>query len=195
MENNTITTAQAAKRLGVSPQTVQKRVDAGFLPAWKTVGGHRRLDADAVERMVVSRRSPGLAAEARKPSLLLVEDNPVTAAMLEAQLRELRPDADVRVFADGFSALLDAGRQVPDLLITDIDLPGLDGLAMVRQLRENPSTQPMRIVLVTSHSATELSRFGSLPEGVPLLHKPVSNDALASAIGVAAGNGASTDAA
>jgi CheY-like chemotaxis protein len=145
--------------------------------------------------MVVSRRSPGLAAEARKPSLLLVEDNPVTAAMLEAQLRELRPDADVRVFADGFSALLDAGRQVPDLLITDIDLPGLDGLAMVRQLRENPSTQPMRIVLVTSHSATELSRFGSLPEGVPLLHKPVSNDALASAIGVAAGNGASTDAA
>lgn len=192
MESNTITTAQAAKRLGVSPQTVQKWVDAGFLPAWKTVGGHRRLDADAVERMVISRRSPGLAAESRKPSLLLVEDNPVTAAMLEAQLRELRPDADVRVFADGFSALLDAGRQVPDLLITDIDLPGLDGLAMVRQLRENPSTQPMRIVLVTSHGEAALSRFGSLPEGVPLLHKPVSNDALAAALGVAAaGSGAS----
>lgn len=186
MEHNTITTAQAAKRLGVSPQTVQKWVDAGFLPAWKTVGGHRRLDADAVERMVVSRRSPGFAAEARKRSILLVEDNPVTAAMLEAQLRELRPNADVRVFADGFSALLDAGRQVPDLLITDVDLPGLDGLAMVRQLRENPATQPMRIVLVTSHSASELSRFGSLPADVPLLHKPVSNDALIAALGNAA---------
>jgi excisionase family DNA binding protein len=186
MEHNTITTAQAAKRLGVSPQTVQKWVDAGFLPAWKTVGGHRRLDADAVDRMVVSRRSPAFAADARKPSILLVEDNPVTAAMLEAQLRELRPNAELRVFADGFSALLDAGRQVPDLLITDVDLPGLDGLAMVRQLRENPATQPMRIVLVTSHSTSELSRFGSLPADVPLLQKPVSNDALVAALGGAA---------
>lgn len=186
MESKTITTAQAAKRLGVSPQTVQKWVDAGFLPAWKTVGGHRRLDADAVDRMVVSRRSPGFPTEARRTSILLVEDNPVTAAMLEAQLRELRPDAELRVFADGFSALLDAGRQVPDVLITDIDLPGLDGLAMVRQLRENPATQPMRIVLVTSHTQAELARFGSLPADVPLLNKPVSADALSGVLGPAA---------
>lgn len=184
MDTKTITTAQAAKRLGVSPQTVQKWVDAGFLPAWKTVGGHRRLDADAVDRMVVSRRSPGFAAP-RPASILLVEDNPVAAAMLEAQIRELRPAAEVRVFADGFSALLDAGRHVPDCLITDVDLPGLDGLAMVRQLRENPATQPMRIVLITSHSESELQRFGALPADVPLLHKPVAATALDQALGPA----------
>jgi two-component SAPR family response regulator len=56
----------------------------------------------------------------------------------------------------------------------------------VRQLRENPATQPMRIVLVTSHSTSELSRFGSLPADVPLLQKPVSNDALVAALGGAA---------
>jgi len=181
MENHTITTAQAAKLLGVSPQTVQKWVDAGALPAWKTVGGHRRLDADAVERMVASRRVPG--GEVRSFSMLLVEDDPVTAAVLEGQLRELRPDATVRSFGDGFSALLDAGREVPDVLITDIDLPGLDGLAMIRQLRENPATQRMRIVLVTSHSSEELARFGELPAGVPLLYKPVTPEMLAAAIG------------
>lgn len=183
MENHTITTAQAAKLLGVSPQTVQKWVDAGYLPAWKTVGGHRRLDAAAVERMVASRQAPAPGAEPRGYSMMLVEDNPVAAAVLEAQLRDLRPGAKLRVFSDGFSALLDAGREAPDVLITDVDLPGLDGLAMIRQLRENPATQRMRIVLVTTHTPVELARFGELPSGVPLLQKPVAPEALGDAIG------------
>lgn len=179
MESSSMTTAQAAKRLGVSPQTVQKWVDAGYLPAWKTIGGHRRLDADAVERMAVERRS---GDGDRGWSTILVEDNPVASAVLEAQLQELRPNTELRVFSDGFSALLSAGRQVPDLLVTDIDLPGLDGIAMVRELRKNPATQRMRIVLVTSHSEGALARFGSLPESVTLLHKPVSLDALSAAL-------------
>jgi excisionase family DNA binding protein len=181
MQRKSITTAQAAERLGVSPQTIQKWVDAGHLPAWKTMGGHRRLDADAVERMAAERHSRFNAA-AGVESIMLVEDNPVTAAVLEAQLVELRPSARLRVFGDGFTALLDAGRDVPDVLITDIDLPGLDGLAMVRRLQDNPATSNMRIVLATSHSAAELERFGPLPAGIPLLQKPVTPEALAAVL-------------
>lgn len=181
MEKKSITTAQAARLLGVSAQTVQKWVDAGALPAWKTVGGHRRLDAEAVERMVAERQARGNGGP-RALSIMLVEDNPVTAAVLEAQLQELRPQAEVRVFGDGFAALLDAGRLAPDLLITDIDLPGLDGLAMIRELRQNAKTQHMRIVLVTTHTNADLARFGPLPDGVPLLHKPVTAAALAGAL-------------
>ena len=121
--------------------------------------------------------------EPRGYSMMLVVDNPVAAAVLEAQLRDLRPGAKLRVFGDGFSALLDAGREAPDVLITDVDLPGLDGLAMIRQLRENPATQRMRIVLVTTHTQAEIARFGELPSGVPLLQKPVSPEALGEAIG------------
>jgi excisionase family DNA binding protein len=180
MQRKSITTAQAAKRLGVSPQTVQKWVDAGHLPAWKTMGGHRRLDAEAVERMVVDRQShvtpTGL-------NIVLVEDDPITAAVLEAQILELRPDARLRVFGDGFSALFDAGRDMPRLLITDINLPGLDGLAMIDKLMQNPAIQGMRIVLATSHSDAELARFGPLPEGIPLLRKPITLEALQAVLG------------
>ena len=181
MERLSITTAQAARRLGVSAQTVQKWVDAGYLPAWKTVGGHRRLDAEAVERMAVERRSGD--SPVRGVSIMLVEDDPVTAAVLEEQLLAMRADAEVRIFEDGFSALLDAGRDVPNVLVTDIDLPGLDGLAMVSQLRQNPATQKMQIVLVTHHTRADLARFGPVPEGVTLLHKPVAPEVLAAALG------------
>jgi CheY-like chemotaxis protein len=114
---------------------------------------------------------------------MLVEDNPVASALLEAQLRELRPEAELRCFGDGFAALLDAGRRRPDVLIVDIELPGLDGIAMIRRLRQNPATSGMRIVLVTAHRDGELARFGELPEDVPLLHKPVELGALGTAIG------------
>lgn len=182
MQRKSITTAQAAERLGVSPQTIQKWVDAGHLPAWKTMGGHRRLDADAVDRMAEERNARVGGGVALAESIMLVEDNAVTAAVLEAQLVELRPTARLRVFGDGFAALLDAGRDVPDWLITDIDLPGMDGLAMIRNLRTNPATRSMRIVLATSHSDADLQRFGPLPEGVPLLRKPVTPEALAAAL-------------
>ena len=159
----------------MSPQTVQKWVDAGHLPAWKTMGGHRRLDAEAVERMVVDRHSLGASAGL---SIVLVEDDPITAAVLEAQILELRPNARLRVFEDGFTALLDAGRDIPKLLITDVNLPGLDGLAMIGKLMQNPAVQGMRIVLATSHTDDELARFGPLPEGIPLLRKPITPQAL-----------------
>ena len=54
---------------------------------------------------------------------------------------------------------------------------------MIRNLRTNPATCNMRIVLATSHSDEDLQRFGALPAGVPLLRKPVTPEALAAALG------------
>jgi excisionase family DNA binding protein len=45
-------TVEIARRLGVSIQTVQRWVDAGRLKAWKTLGGHRRIDADSAEALL-----------------------------------------------------------------------------------------------------------------------------------------------
>jgi len=45
------TTAEAARSLGVSLRTVQLWVDSGALQAWKTVGGHRRIPLESLERL------------------------------------------------------------------------------------------------------------------------------------------------
>jgi excisionase family DNA binding protein len=214
-----VTTAQAAEVLGVSAQTVQKWVDAGHLPAWRTMGGHRRLDAQAVRHMVQERLSqqsrqqlrelprllsaqpspnpqrpehnmPPLRPSATGPVLtavldvVLVEDNPLTLEVLAERLRRLLPGLQVRACADAVAALLEVGRVVPDLLVADINLPGIDGLAMLAQLRHNPQTRAMQVLLVTHHSPEEVRRnFGEPPSGVPLLQKPVSDSALSAALG------------
>ena len=77
----------------------------------------------------------------------------------------------MRLARDGFSALLDAGKQPPDVLITDINLLGLDGVEMLRSLLLHPDTRQMRVVVVTHCAPAELQRFGTLPPGVPVLRK------------------------
>jgi excisionase family DNA binding protein len=214
-ERPAVTTAQAAEVLGVSAQTVQKWVDAGHLPAWRTMGGHRRLDALAVEQMVQERkrqqgRLPGQAGNGASANaggstntstntntntntnptpapvldVVLVEDNPLTLEVLSERLKRLLPGLQVRACADAITALLEVGRVVPDLLVADINLPGVDGLAMLAQLRHNVQTRDMQVLLVTHHSPEEVRQnFGQPPAGVPLLQKPVSDVQLAAELG------------
>lgn len=66
MVNNGLycTTAEAARSLGVSIRTIQLWVDGGVLAAWKTVGGHRRILLDSVERFRASTGAAGIVAVA-----------------------------------------------------------------------------------------------------------------------------------
>lgn len=59
------TTAEAARSLGVSIRTIQLWVDSGVLTAWKTVGGHRRILLDSVERFRVSVGVAEIVADVR----------------------------------------------------------------------------------------------------------------------------------
>ena len=182
-ESDSLTTSQAAALLGVAPQTVQKWVDAGVLRAWKTVGGHRRVAANSVQAMLRDRAAMQPAMPVKKLSVMLVEDDADTAELLAAMIGTLWPQADVRLARDGFSALLDAGKQTPDVLITDINLPGMDGIEMLRSLLLHPDTSRMRVVLVTNYALSDLQRFGPLPPGVPMLRKPIQMEDLRRALG------------
>lgn len=54
-DRSQLTTGQAAERLGVSPDTVARMVDAGELPSERTPRGHRRIPVDAVDAIAEGR--------------------------------------------------------------------------------------------------------------------------------------------
>ena len=174
-----------AKRLGVSLRTVQLWVEAGILPAARTPGGHRRIPAAAVEALALStglaERAASIDKAAAKPaatpqarfSVLLVEDNAELRTLWENSLEGLDPRLEIRVADTGYAALLHIGQQRPDLLVTDLRLPGMDGFEMIRALERDPAFAGIPTLAITSLEAGVVFDRGHLPQTVEILHKPV----------------------
>lgn len=180
------TTREAAGLLGVSVGTVQLWVESGLLQAWKTSGGHRRVLRESIDGLL--HKGAGEAPDAkggvlptvaaRPLRILVVEDEPSLLRLYQARLA-LWPMAPVVSLADnGVTGLLMMGRSNPDLLITDLDMPGMDGFNMLRVLHQTPEMRQATIVVVTGLDAAEVARRGGVPKGVEVLPKPVPFDRL-----------------
>lgn len=176
---DTLTTRETAKLLDASVRTIQLWVEGGRLKAWKTPGGHRRVLRTSVEEMLAKRQRVS-GRVVRKYEVLAVDDDPIQRSVLEKVLGGLGPDTHLRVSADGYEALIRIGETRPDLLVTDLVMPGLDGFRLLRTLEREASRQPMRIVVVTALTPEEVAAQGGLPSSVTLLHKPVQAASLLS---------------
>ena len=88
--------------------------------------------------------------------MLVVEDSSTIAAIVKHFL-ELK-GFDVLVAGDGVAGLETARRERPDLIVTDMNLPGMDGLDMVRALRADTPVQHMSIFMLTSDASAETER-------------------------------------
>lgn len=180
-----LSTREAAERLGVALRTVQLWVESGVLPAWKTAGGHRRISRAAVERLLVDRRSALQGAGGadplapRRPSLLVVEDDAPLRQLYTEVITTWALDLDLRTAGDGFEALLRIGQDCPDLLVTDLRMPGMDGFRMIEALQQPlPAGPRPRIVVVTALDGAAIAARGGLPADVSVFGKPLAFDAL-----------------
>ena len=181
-EKGFLSTRQAAASLGVALSTVQAWVEIGTLPAWKTAGGHRRIPADAVE--AIRLRQQAILGAAPQPELfrvLVVEDDPVLRAVYRRQFADWGLPVQLFMAEDGFEALIFIGRHTPDLIITDLAMPEVDGFKMIRRLKSNAAAHGI-IIVVTALSPAEIQAQGGLPAGIPVYPKPIPFAALRSLI-------------
>lgn len=112
-----------------------------------------------------------------KPRILLVDDN----ADLRRYIAELlRPAYTVELAVDGEDALARIAARAPDLVLSDVMMPRLDGLGLVRALRSQDSTRQLPIILLSARVDERAVQAGLevLPDDY--LHKPFSvNELLA----------------
>lgn len=176
-EGAVLTTREAAQRLGVAVRTVQLWVESGVLRAWKTAGGHRRITRESLEALLAERQAavaePAVVAGHRPFRILVVEDDADLRMLFEMTLTSWELPVEVAVAENGFSGLLRLGEWRPDLLITDLNMPGMDGFRMIRHLRASPEWHDLPIIVITALGAQEVAARGGLPEDVRLLAKPV----------------------
>lgn len=171
-----MSTRQAAEKLGISLRSAQLWVERGVLKAWKTPGGHRRILRESVDAVLADRAKISGHRDGRL-SVLVVEDDPPLRRLYELVMSDW-PDLDLRLAVDGFDGLLQVGARMPDLLIADLSMPGMDGFEMIRRLRAEPQLAEMEIVVVSALDPAEIERNGSLPSHIEVLTKPIPFDQL-----------------
>jgi DNA-binding response OmpR family regulator len=111
------------------------------------------------------------------PEILVVEDEPSIAEVVELYLR--RAGYRVQVERDGAAALQLLDKRLPDLLILDVMLPGVDGLSILRHLRDSSNTP---VILVTARRQ-EVDRIAGLELGADdYVVKPFSPQELVSRV-------------
>lgn len=179
-KDNVCTTREAAQLLGVSLRTAQLWSESGLLEAWKTEGGHRRISLVSIQRVLAEKHPPGLRDRESVGQLkvLVVEDDNVLLKLYKMRLTSWGLPIEVITAPNGYEALVLIGRELPDLMITDLNMDGLDGFQMVRTLNSSPFKEGMEIVVVSGLDATAIEARGGLPTGIPLYPKPVPFDAL-----------------
>jgi PAS domain S-box-containing protein len=116
-------------------------------------------------------RPPELDEADDRPRVLVADDN---ADMRQYVARILAEHFRVEAAPDGTAALAAAKAQPPDLVLTDVMMPRLDGFGLLRELRANPRTSTMPVILLSARAGEE-SRVEGMEAGADdYLIKPFS---------------------
>ncbi|QSR34607.1 excisionase [Marinobacterium iners] len=176
-DKTVLSSAEAAKQLNVSLRTIQLWVEQDILPAWRTPGGHRRIPAEAVAQLIAQQQAQVAQHTPKKPDrplkILLVEDEVYLRKLYSKYLVRLHVQVELEVAENGFQGLIKLGEIKPDLLITDLMMPAMDGCEMIRSIRKGQYLPDNRIVVVTAMDPSSAEVADLRQSGLQVLHKPL----------------------
>jgi len=122
-----------------------------------------------------------LPAEGAAGRVLIVEDNGLNRALFREFLRI--EGYGVLEAGSAEDALVLAARERPDLVLTDLQLPGLSGLELARALKAAPELAPIPVLMVSAVSAPGSARAARRAGCAGFLLKPVAREALVAEVG------------
>lgn len=109
-------------------------------------------------------------------SVLVVDDEPMARTMLRLML--VRAGFEVREAEDGKTALAEVAQVVPDLMILDIMMPGIDGFEVCTRLRSEGQTASLPIIMLSARTDAQSVKKGLELGADRYLTKPVGPDEL-----------------
>jgi PAS domain S-box-containing protein len=135
-------------------------------------GPQWRVDPLAYEFDIsmTTNNSPG-----QRPRILCVDDEPIVRQHLAQQLAS---EYTIEAVGDGAEALRAILRRRPDLIITDLAMPGIDGVELVRTVRETPSTSTIPIMMISGRAPDDLRLEGFKVGADAFLAKPYTEHEL-----------------
>lgn len=109
-------------------------------------------------------------------SVLVVDDEPMARTLLRLML--VRAGFEVLEAADGQEALAKVKEQLPDIMILDVMMPGMDGFTVCENLRKEEKTSELPVIMLSAKTDSSSVRKGLRAGATKYLTKPVSQEDL-----------------
>lgn len=171
-EPDWLTLGETARYLGVAQSTVRKWADHGRVETFKTPGGHRRFKREDLDKFMHGAKGEQLPESRRggAPVVLVVDDD----ADVRLVLRECLENEGF-VVMEGANALQGIDRinqRIPDLMMIDVSMPGVDGWEMLRRVREKLDVHDLPVVVFSGKISPEELRHAPDRGAQGYLRKP-----------------------
>lgn len=183
VSDNFVTTRVAAKMLNVSLRTIQLWVESGVLNAWKTAGGHRKVSVISIETVLLSRQQALKGSDIKlnhsdeKFNILLVEDDEGLRQLFRFYFTDWKYDVKLDLVNNGFDGLISLGSKIPDLLVTDLNMPGINGFELLRHLGKSPQFSELDVIVITALAPEDFIDNAVITPNIKVFFKPIDFDA------------------
>ncbi len=160
-----LTVFKASQYCKVSPKTIINWIESGHIQAYKTVGGHRRIQKADLLEFMNKQGIPvpeGVAPADERKRVLVVDDDPIIVETIVQALEEDEHDYEVISAADGFEAGLQVKHFRPHLMILDIMMPDIKGYEVCRRIKTDEETKHMKIIVLSAYLDDE--KFNKMKE-------------------------------
>lgn len=154
-DDHYLTTDELLDYLHINLRTIYRLIKAGKIPAVR-VGRQWRFRKRDIDAWLKGDQKP-----VERPRILVVDDEQAVRDLMATYLGTA--DYDVETVEDGPTALERLQAHEYDLLITDLKMPGMDGLSVIRETRRHNADLP--IIIITAYS-TEASAIEAINLGV-----------------------------
>ena len=114
--------------------------------------------------------------EAPAPLVLIVDDS-ITVRRVTGRLLQ-REGYRIATAADGLAALHAIAEEKPDVVLSDIEMPQMDGFELLRNIRNNTDLQDLPVIMITSRTASKHREHAEELGSNGFLGKPYSEEAL-----------------
>lgn len=173
-----LSTAEAARMLGLSTTLVQTLVDQGDLKGWKTRGGHRRISLESIlDYQNTSRSAMGVPIKSMiKPRVTVVVETTQLLSQLVTANAHWNFPVEVTFFDSVTEALLELSSKRPDMLIVEMSMPRAQQEKTLQALENfnNRGRSPLSVVLVTEEKNLLPSNAGN-PSSIQVVSGPMSS--------------------
>ena len=184
MQKSFLTPNEVAHLLMVSPTTIRQWASEGKIQSSVTPGGHRRFMRSEVERFSRDKGLTLLLPDDDTTRILIVDDDEDILELLTKVFEHAESPVSTATASSGF----EAGRLVqsfqPHVVLLDLTMPGIDGFAVCRCIKQDAVTRAIRVVAMTGFYESEIVNRILDAGAETCLRKPLKAETLMKTIGI-----------